>query len=221
MMTQSSSELIADYLGRLRAAAWPLDPLRAAELVEGIEEHIHDAVAEAGDDASVVRGILDRLGSPEEIAQAAASEDGFAVRPYPVIVQRPSLAHETWTVLLLTVGSFLIPFFAWLAGVVLLLTGKRWLWWEKLLGVLIVPGGPLGVLLLVGFATSYGSSTGGTCVVTQEHHTCTVEGRTHAWGGFGPALFLLMMLSPIAVNVFLWIRAKRRADLEQPRVLAA
>src|SRR4051794_18392890 len=128
MTTQNASQLVADYLGRLRAASWPLEPERANELAEGIEEHIREAMAATGDGVEDVNAILARLGSPEQIVREAATDSGLVPTPYPVVVHQPSLTHELWTVLLLTVGSFLLPFIAWIAGAVLLVTGKRWLW---------------------------------------------------------------------------------------------
>ena len=61
--------LIADYLGRLRAAAWPLPSVRRTELEAEVSEHIEAGLeAEGGRTEVAVRNVLERLGAPEDIA---------------------------------------------------------------------------------------------------------------------------------------------------------
>ena len=76
------------------------------------------------------------------------SKDPAAARP-PQGHQR-GLGLEIVAVLMLTVGS-LIPVLGWAVGVILLWSSGRWRPSEKLLGTLIVPGGP-GMALLLGAA---------------------------------------------------------------------
>jgi len=76
------------------------------------------------------------------------SKDPAAARP-PEARQR-GLGLEIVAVLMLTVGS-LIPVLGWAVGVILLWSSGRWRPWEKLLGTLIIPGGP-GMALLLGAA---------------------------------------------------------------------
>ena len=71
MTTMRRDPLVDDYLRRLEAAAADLPRERRAELVGEIEEHVDAALAEGGDDETAVRNVLERLGSPEEIAAAA------------------------------------------------------------------------------------------------------------------------------------------------------
>ncbi|MCU1600699.1 MAG: hypothetical protein JWO22_1408 [Frankiales bacterium] len=213
MMTQPDDALVDDYLGRLAAAAWPLPPDRQADLVDGIREHIAEARAAGAADEASIRGVLERLGRPEDIAEAAAREGGAAIPPYPLLVQRPSLAHETWTVCLLTVGNLVLPVISWLAGAVLLVAGKRWRWWEKLLGLLVVPGGPVGALLA--FSLFYSADDVQHCTVTGNETVCT--GTTHLvrYGG-GVLAGAFVLLAPLAVSFFLYRRAKARAAVEPP-----
>lgn len=74
MPVTSDHPLVADYLRRLDEAAAGLPAGRRGELVEEIRGHVADALLAAGDDEPAVRGVLDRLGSPEEIV-AAERED--------------------------------------------------------------------------------------------------------------------------------------------------
>jgi hypothetical protein len=76
-VTNTDDQLVADYLGRLTAAAADLPPDRRDELIEEIRAHIAEAraaAAEGGPSGSSVRGVLDRLGSPDDIVRAAAEQ---------------------------------------------------------------------------------------------------------------------------------------------------
>ena len=85
MTTVHRDPLVDAYLRRLDAAARDLPAGRRAELSAELEEHIEDALREAGArDEATVRNVLDRLGPPEEIAAAAgASGAPAAERPGP------------------------------------------------------------------------------------------------------------------------------------------
>jgi len=67
-------QLIADYVRRLETAGSALPPDRAAELVEEITAHIAEARSAGADQVgsrSSVRNIIERLGDPTDIVQAA------------------------------------------------------------------------------------------------------------------------------------------------------
>ena len=72
------------------------------------------------------------------------------VEPGLIQAHQRGLGLEIVAVLMLTVGS-LIPVLGWAVGVILLWCSGRWRPSEKLLGTLIVPGGP-GMVLLLGAA---------------------------------------------------------------------
>lgn len=148
--------LIADYLGRLRAASWPLPPARREELAGEVAEHIEAALAEAGarDDATV-RNVLDRLGSPEVIAAAEGAGEGpvasQTVAPNPQVapgapgapVAMPSGARswgavEILAILFLTVGSVFLPFFGPLIGLLFTWGSRQWSGGEKAIATAIV-----------------------------------------------------------------------------------
>jgi hypothetical protein len=67
----NDDRLVADYLRRLRSAASALPADRRAELIEEITAHIAEARAAQGQ-APIVPDILERLGDPAQIVQAAA-----------------------------------------------------------------------------------------------------------------------------------------------------
>jgi hypothetical protein len=72
-MKVHTDPLVDDYLRRLDAAASTLPADQRDELVSEIRDHLEEALRQtpAGDQAAV-RNALERLGSPEEIAAAAA-----------------------------------------------------------------------------------------------------------------------------------------------------
>ncbi len=82
-MTGSDADrLVDDYLERLDAALDALPTAQAAELVDEIDAHIAAARAElpGGGSEAELRTLLDRLGSPAEIARGALDEEPAARR---------------------------------------------------------------------------------------------------------------------------------------------
>jgi uncharacterized membrane protein len=79
-----TDRLVEDYLMRLDAAASALPTVRRAELTSEIGDHLQEGLREIepGDEAAV-RNMLERLGSPEEIVNAAvdATPSGQIVAP--------------------------------------------------------------------------------------------------------------------------------------------
>jgi uncharacterized membrane protein len=124
--------LVRDYLGRLEAEARELPADRRADLVGEVREHIELALAQAGRrDEATVRTILDRLGPPETIVTAEATEAPEAVTGASVTAASASRrsdwgALEIMTVVLLTIGVVVLPIVGPLAGVVLMWVATGW-----------------------------------------------------------------------------------------------
>jgi hypothetical protein len=217
MTTGAADPLLTDYLSRLAAAAAVLPPDRRAELLAEIGEHI-DAARAAGAtaDEAAVRTLLDRLGEPAEIVAAAADDQP----PAPAYPGRPpgrtGVGLETAAVIMLTLGSF-IPVLGWLIGAVLLWSSARWRPSEKLLGTLVVPGGPGLLLLLTALPARVcvGSSSptpAGTPVTTTE--TCTGFAFPPA---IGIPLVVTIFVAPFVVAAVLLHRVRARAAAGQHR----
>ena len=227
--------LVAEYLQRLEHAAAVLPPDRRSELLEEIAEHISSAGAS---DEAGVRTLLDRLGEPEEIVAAARDDlPGWPAWAAPVPQPRGT-GVELAAVLMLTLGSFL-PVAGWLVGVVLLWTSPLWRAREKLLGTLVFPLGPGGVLLAGAFLPFLGGSE--TCSVSSAGVsadglpppaappplppppddalvggvTGTVCTSTGVDGWLGGALLATLLLGPVLVAVLL-LRIARRRAAERP-----
>ena len=75
-MTEDLDGIVADYMARLRAAVSDLSPGDRQQIIEQISEHISSARAALPEETEAgVRDILERLGTPEEIAAEARTED--------------------------------------------------------------------------------------------------------------------------------------------------
>ncbi len=111
---------------------------------------------------------------------------------------------ELIAVLLMTVGSVLVPVIGWLVGVVLLWFSPLLRWREKLLATLVVPGG-VGTLLIVGV-----TAAGATTHVSQVCHSqpqIAVRGGANPHGpmtctSYGPSGFVTGLFVVGAVLLF-------------------
>jgi hypothetical protein len=123
MTTMETDRLVDDYLGRLEKAAAHMQRSRRAELIAEIREHIETALREEEAASEVaVRNVLERLGPPEEIVEAADPEPAVA----PVQTGKLEFA---------ALLALVIPFIGWLAGIVLVLVSKAWTNRDKTVGI--------------------------------------------------------------------------------------
>lgn len=222
-MTNSTVErLVDDYLARLADAAQVLPPGRSAELVSEIREHIAASMSGGtGADEAAVRTMLDRLGDPAGIVAAAVEDDPpeHPSNPKPHQGRRSGIGLEVGAVVMLTVGSF-IPVIGWLVGVILLWSSGLWRRSEKLMGTLIIPGGP-GLLLTLGGAVALMAIPAGSCVTAASTdpsgpqvtaaEVCTGSALPQI---LGIAVLLIVLLAPIVVAIVLLNRARARAAPE-------
>ena len=127
-MITTAHPLVDDYLGRLEHAARPLPRHKRDELVAEIRAHLDAGLEQTATEAEV-RNLLNELGEPADIV-AAAQPDPPAKRPG---------ANEIVALILLVTGF--PPFAGWLAGAVLLVRSPLWSTDQKVLGLLVWPGG--------------------------------------------------------------------------------
>jgi hypothetical protein len=143
--------LVDDYLARLESELAGVPRARRREVLDGIETHIEESLADvAPDDEVAVRNVLERLGEPAEIA--AVARERVDVRPR-------ATWREICALILLPFGGLVLPVVGWFAGVVLLWVSDAWTARDKLIGTLVLPGGLLVPFLLFQFVTS-GSGSG-------------------------------------------------------------
>jgi hypothetical protein len=134
-----------------------------------------------------VRAELDRLGPPEEIVRAEEPDAAPAAAPQP-----RGIVHEALAAVFLTVGSF-VPVVGWLLGAVLLWTSKVWTVREKVVGTLLIPGGPaVAAVFGLGITTFAVTTCTTTTTAVSASHTSTVEPATVSdcptgpnWAGIG------------------------------------
>jgi len=168
----NDDDLVAGYLGRLVQAARQLPQDRRAELIDEIADHIDQARAASAASGPGLRDLLQRLGEPEAIVEAAsdtASDFPGAFAPPASAVMRPSAVRPPrrqrrldLAAVLLMFGSvllapltFVLALIGWVVGVVLLLLSPRWPRRAKVLGAVT---GTLGLLLYGGLLATLANS---------------------------------------------------------------
>ncbi len=123
MTIMETDRLVDDYLGRLEKAAAHMQRSRRAELIAEIREHIETALREEEAASEVaVRNVLERLGPPEEIVDAAEPEPAAP----PVRTGKLEFA---------ALLALVFPFIGWLGGIALVLVSKAWTNRDKAVGI--------------------------------------------------------------------------------------
>jgi hypothetical protein len=185
-----------------------------------IREHISAARAthrasRGGERDSDVLNLLEELGAPEEIAAAALEAGDRPVAPPGQ--GRPVL--EIVALLLLSVGSLVVPILGWLAGVVLLWLSPLWTRKDKLIGTFLPPGG-VGVLLLIGLYGGLGTGACDTLTVNGQvvQDTCA-HGARYIWQiTLAVVLLLVFLVLPIVTVAYLGRRLRRASSEPLRRV---
>jgi len=146
MSTMERDQLVDEYVQRLEAAAAHWQRSRRAELVAEIREHIDAALAqEERFDEAAVRNVLERLGEPEEIVDAADPSPPTA----------PSA--RVGAIEIIALLALLVPFVGWLVGMVLVFVSEAWARRDKVIGIALL----LLVLLLPFVGFTLGSAESG------------------------------------------------------------
>ena len=140
MDTTETDRLIDDYLRRLEHAAAHLQRARRTELVAEIRGHIETALSqEQAASEAAVRNVLERLGSPEDIVEAA--------EPPPQPGDRRAGVLEIVSLL-----ALIVPVVGWLIGTILVFVSRAWSQRDKLIGAILLwlPIALLGLGLVAG-----------------------------------------------------------------------
>lgn len=98
-------------------------------IVDGVAQHVEDALGSAPADHARVQAVLEELGDPATIAAEAGS--GTAAEQPPFLQRR---SGAVLTVALLTLGGLVIPVAGWIVGIGLLWFSKGWNVTDKLVG---------------------------------------------------------------------------------------
>ena len=185
-MKTTTHRLAEEYLRRLERDARVLPRHEREELIAEIRDHVNSALSPESTEADV-RNLLDALGSPADIVAAA--------RPEHPGVRRG--AREVFALILLVTG--LPPILGWMAGVGLLLWSPLWTVRQKLLGILVWPGGYivwLGGPVTLNRVESCDPSSG-----------CVAQGPPWWW----ILTLVLLAVAPLVVAAHLYRAAGRRS----------
>jgi uncharacterized membrane protein len=186
------------YLHELDEELRDLPAARRRELLEEIREHIDSALAEAQTSEDVeVRNVLDRLGEPTEIA--AEARERFGVRR-----TKPGV-REILALILLPVGGFLY-IIGWVVGAILLASSTVWTSREKVIGLLVVPGGLLPAAL---FGLMAGGPVCSETIVDGRVVSEACSGGMPIWLAY--VVMAALVIGPIWTVFFLLSRMNRRA----------
>lgn len=198
---------IKRYLARLASAAYDLPKARRRELLNEIEQHIRETLAEtACTSQAEMLTLLDQVGDPAEIAAAASDHPEESSH---------STGWEMATILLLLLGGFVF-LVGWLVGVVLLWSSSIWTLRDKLIGTFVIPGGLAGGVLLIQLVLvgAWGTSSGSACEATRPSSSTCTSGGASTLTIIGVAAGLaLTLVAPLATAVYL----KRRLNTQKHR----
>jgi hypothetical protein len=135
--------------------------------------------------------------------------------------RRPGYRRELAAVLFLTLGSVVLPFIGWVAGLGFVWRSCRWTLREKLLLTLVVPGGVGGALLftvtVMRSATAYSCTTSvsGSAITGVPSVTsfgCT-QPTVSPWLGAPVSLLLVGLSVGVPVALFRRLRPRERHEL--------
>jgi uncharacterized membrane protein len=182
------------YIKRLRRAARSLPKGARQELLDDIQAHLEEATSVEMSEAEVL-SVLDRLGDPEEIVAAQQPVRAGSITTKGI--------HEWSAIILLLCGGFIFGV-GWLVGLVLLWSSRAWTTVDKLVGTFVLPGGLFGVLFFLVLGSSSEVCSGGSGEATR----CT-GGPSGAQQILEIALFVIVVLAPLATAVYLARRARR------------
>jgi uncharacterized membrane protein len=196
-------QTVETYLDRLDKELSDLPSARRRELIEEIRGHIDEALAQTQDPQEAdVRNVLERVGDPADIAEEARERFG---------VRRAIPTWREWTaVVLLPFGGLLILVLGilgtmgWVLGAIFLLSSRIWSLRDKVIGLLLLPGGlllPLILLLRVG-ETCLSSTTNGHTV-----ESCSGSSLPPA---LGIPLLIILVVTPLVVAAHLASKLRRR-----------
>jgi hypothetical protein len=191
-MTTTVDTLIDRYLKDLEAELGELPTNRRREILDEVGEHISAARAALdAESEAAIRGVLERLGDPADIAAEARERFGIPAAP-----AKPA---TPWLEVIALV-ALVIPFLGWVVGVVLVWLSRLWTTRDKLIGTI---GGLSWVV--AGLGTISISARGSTA-----------EGS----GPLGPTeasvvLFVVPFLLPIAAAIYLGLRLRTHAHTPQ------
>ena len=190
---------VEHYLHDLEEELRDLPPARRRELLEEIREHIGEALAEIPDgEEAEIRNVLERVGEPAVIAEEA--RERFGIRR-----GKPGI-REVLTLILLPLGGFLW-IIGWAVAAILLATSTVWTSREKVIGLLVVPG---GLLPAVFFGVMGGGKVCSELSSNGRVISETCSGGMPVWLAY--VILAVLVFAPIWTVFFLLSRMNQRSQ---------
>ena len=210
MSAPHADQLVSDYLERLDSALAGVPKARRAEILDEITNHIAEERSRLHDESDAdLRNLLDRVGDPAEVADAARDESDEPRLPLP----NRRIGPIEVLALLLT------PLF-WPAGVILLWLSPAWNLRDRLIGSLLPPGGYIFIFFFLPLILIGGLQPSGGCGTVMDaqgnviSQSCTGFQALPGWqqavfqaAGIGLLAFLLVL--PVLTAIYLTYRARK------------
>lgn len=203
-----ADQLVHEYLSRLDSALAGVPRSRREEILDEISNHIAEERSRLHDESDAdLRNLLDRLGDPAEVADAARDEADERPAPQPRRIGAIEVLALVLTPLI------------WPAGVILLWLSPAWNTRDRLIAMLVPPGGYIFIVFGLPALLMFGpmSECGGSSVNGGPYtETCTGVMALPIWqqyliGGAEITMFIFLLMSPILVAIYMTWRLRRWA----------
>lgn len=199
-----ADQLVNDYLGKLDTALAALPRSRREEILDEISNHIAEERGQLSNESDAdVRNLLDRVGDPAEVADAARVETVDA----PVLLPRRRIGA-------LEVFALVLTPLIWPAGVILLWLSPAWKLRDKLIGTLVPPGGYLILPFVVSIVIVAGHAARGCSATFDSQGNVITDSCAPAWQNdlivaAAVGLALLLLALPVLTAIYLVRRARK------------
>jgi uncharacterized membrane protein len=213
-MGTTPDKLVERYLKHLVVELDDLPRDRRREIVDEIAGHIAEARAGLEHETEAdVRNILEGLGDPADIAEAARERFEVQAPVAASTADKPGWI-EIGALVLLLVGAIVLPLVGWVIGVVLLWISNAWNVRDKFIGTLFWPGGLGFSLFLVFYGASQSVSTGPTScqfspVGSGQPENCIASSDgTGVMDVLAILLMVAVVITPIVTTAYLAYRLR-------------
>jgi hypothetical protein len=193
--------LIDTYLKDLQRALGGFPGDRRREILDEVGDHIAQARAELDSESEVaIRTLLDKLGTPSDIAEAA--RERFDMRPV-----RAGVLEEV------AVVALVVPFIGWLIGTILVWLSRVWTRRDKIIATVAVPG--VWILFWLGTMATHSSVSVSSSAPPRNPPSPPLQPSVDE----GLLDFMLswmfpmgIILIPIGTAIYLVVRARNLSD---------
>ena len=169
MSAQRTEHIINEYLDRVVEQLSDLSPAERAEIRNDLRSHIDEAIGDPVHASEAdVRNVLERLGSPQELAQAARERSPES-EPLPAPPAQNVERRINGTPGALEVAAIVLTVLFWPIGILLAWISDRWLTRDKVIATVIpVVGTMMLGVVVVGGMIAWGTTATTTLTFAQD-----------------------------------------------------